>query len=82
MTEAEIAELIEGIARNEGVELQVSVQAAEADSLRVTLHSTGSVTAREEFTVPQPEAGEAREEFINTVRENVRAFQRHAAATR
>ncbi len=54
----------------------MSVQAAEVNSLAVTLYSTGAITAREEFTVPQPEAGEAREEFINTVRENIRALKK------
>ena len=76
MTEAQIAELIEGIARNEGAELEVSVRAAAVNTLTVTLHSTGETSAREEFTVPQPEPGEDRDEFINTVRENIRALKR------
>jgi len=75
VTEEQIAELIEGIARNEGVGLEVSVRASAANSLTVTLHSAGEAGAREVFTVPQPEPGEDRDEFINTVRENIRALK-------
>ena len=77
MTEEQIAELIEGIARNEGVGLEVSVRASGGGALTVTLHSAGEASAREEFTVPQPEAGVDRDEFINTVRENIRALKRN-----
>lgn len=79
MTDAELGELIEGIARNEGIELEVFVQTAAVDSLMVTLYSTYSTDAskiREEFAAPRPEPGEAREEFIGTVREHIRAIKR------
>lgn len=75
MTDAQLGELIEGIARNEGVELEVLVQTAAADSLMVTLYSD-TVKIREEFTAPRPEPGEAREEFIGTVREHIGAIKR------
>ena len=58
MTDAELGELIEGIARNEGIELEVFVQTAALDSLMVTLYSTGASKIREEFVVPRPEPGE------------------------
>ena len=76
MTDAQVGELIEGIARNEGVELEVSVQTSAANSLMVTLYSTDAIKIREEFTAPRPEPAEAREEFIGTVREHIRAIKR------
>lgn len=75
MTEVQIAQLIQDIARNEGIEVEALVQGAAVDTLTVTLYSTGTTTLREEFTVPQPEHGEAREEFIGTVREHIRAIK-------
>ena len=76
MTDAELGELIEGIARNEGLELEVFVQTAAVDSLMVTLYSTGASKIREEFVAPRPEPGEAREEFISTVREHISTIKR------
>jgi hypothetical protein len=76
VTEVQLGELIEGIARNEGVELEVFVQTAAVNSLMVTLYSTDAIKIREEFTAPQPEPGEAREEFISTVREHIRTIKR------
>ena len=70
MTDAELGELIEGVASNEGIELEVFVRTAAVDSLMVTLYSTDASKIREEFVAPRPEPGEAREEFIGTVREH------------
>lgn len=76
VTDAQLGELIEGIASNEGIELEVFVQTAAVDSLMVTLYSTGASKIREEFVAPRPELGGAREEFIDTVREHISAIKR------
>ena len=76
MTDAQLGELIEGIASNEGIELEVSVQTAAVDSLMVALYSTDASKIREEFAAPRPEPEEAREEFIGTVREHISAIKR------
>ena len=76
MTDAQLGELIEGIARNEGVGLEVLVRTSAADTLMVTLYSADSTDIREEFTAPRPEPEGAREEFIGTVREYIRSIKR------
>jgi len=76
VTDAQLGELIEGIASNEGIELEVSVQTTAVDSLMVTLYSTDASKIREEFAAPRPEPGEAREEFIGAVREHISGIKR------
>ena len=81
MTDSQLGELIEAIARNEGVGLEVSVQTSAADTLMVTLYSIDTTNIREEFTTPRPEPEGAREEFIGTVREHARAIKRKLGQT-